>query len=266
MIPKRIHYVWVGDAPKPPQILACIESWRRFCPDWDIREWGNEFVQTVENRYVREAFAHRKWAFVSDWVRLYALVKHGGFYLDTDMEMKKPFDVFLNEKFVISWERMNGRTNFNCGVIGCEPGNVVAAGLLSLYDDLPFVMADGEFDQTPNTVRFLGHFASIWNVRPSDGMDTVRFGDGGVVFPCTHFLPEDGYTHHLYRASWLDPWLRKVWLKVGRYKLVRFKRRKEASVPDFTLQDGERRLFSLPLGERKRVVLLKCMGGAVDGE
>ena len=259
MIPKTIHYVWVGDAPKPRQVLDCVESWRRFCPGWEIREWGNDFVSTVDNRYVREAFSHRKWAFVADWVRLYALVHHGGFYLDTDMEMEKPFDDFLGEKFVISWERMNGRTNFNCGVIGCEPGNEVATGLLALYDDLPFVKPDGELDQTPNTVRFLAHFESVWKVHPSaDGMDTVRFGDGGIVYPWTYFLPGGGYTRHLYEASWLDPWLRKVWLKAGKYKLVRFKRRKEvsASAP-VTLMDGERRVASLPIGRRKRVVLVR---------
>ena len=175
------------------------------------------------------------------------------------MEMEKPFDDFLGEKFVISWERMNGRTNFNCGVIGCEPGNEVATGLLALYDDLPFVKPDGELDQTPNTVRFLAHFESVWKVHPSaDGMDTVRFGDGGIVYPWTYFLPGGGYTRHLYEASWLDPWLRKVWLKAGKYKLVRFKRRKEvsASAP-VTLMDGERRVASLPIGRRKRVVLVR---------
>ena len=263
MIPKIIHYVWVGGAPKPPDVVACIESWRRMCPGWEIREWGDDFAKTVDNRYAREALAHRKWAFAADWIRLYALERFGGFYLDTDMEMERPFDGFLNERFVISWERMNGRTNFNCGVIGCDPGNEVAAGLLGLYDGLPFVKADGEFDQTPNTVRFIDYFASAWNVRPSeDGMDIVRFGDGGVVFPWTYFLPGGGYTRHLYNASWLDAWLRKVWLKVGPYKLVRFKRRREVTDADFVLQNGERRVFSLPFGSRKRIVLLKRMEGS----
>ena len=63
MIPKILHYVWVGGAPKPPQVLACIESWRRLCPGWEIREWGDDFAATVTCRYVREALAHRKWAF-----------------------------------------------------------------------------------------------------------------------------------------------------------------------------------------------------------
>ena len=265
MIPRILHYVWVGDSPKPQHVLDCIASWRRLCPGWEIREWGGDFAKTVENRYVREALEHRKWAFAADWIRLYALVKCGGFYLDTDMEMEKPFDVFLDEKFGISWDRMNGRTNFHCGVIGCEPGNEVAAGLLAMYDNLPFVKDDGELDQTPNPVRFIDHIAAVWNVRPSDWTDTVRFGDGGVVFPWTYFLPGGGYTRHLYDASWLDPWVRKMWLKVGPFKILRFKRRKESSAPDFTLQAGERLLFSLPIGNRKRVALARSVGGAADG-
>ena len=262
MIPKTIHYVWVGDAPKPRHVLDCIESWRRLCPGWEIREWGNDFAATVGNRYAREALAHRKWAFASDWIRLHALAEFGGFYLDTDMEMRKPFDGFLGERFVISWERMNGRTNLNCGVIGSEPGGEVVKGMLEVYDGLRFVREDGELDQTPNTVRLLGYFESRWGVRPGDGTDTVRFGDGGVVFPCTHFLPEDGYTFHRYAATWLDAWLRKVWFRAGPYKLVRFKRRKEAAADaPVALQDGERRILSLPLGSRKRVELVRTEAG-----
>ena len=262
MIPKIIHYVWVGDSPKPPEVLACIESWRRLCPGWDIREWGNDSAAGAGGRYVREAISHRKWAFASDWIRLYALERFGGFYLDTDMEMRKPFDEFLKERFVISWERMNGRTNLNCGVIGSEAGGEVVRSLLAVYEDLPFVMDDGELDLTPNTVRLLKTFADRWGVHPSfDGSDTVRFADGCVIFPCTHFLPEGGYTYHHYAATWLDAWLRKVWLKMGPYKLVRFKRRLEATEPDFMLQNGERKLFSLPLGARKRIALLKRTEG-----
>ncbi len=265
MIPKIIHYVWVGDGPKPPDVLACIESWRRFCPGWEIREWGNDFAKTVECRYVKEALAHRKWAFASDWIRLHALERFGGFYLDTDMEMRKPFDGFLKERFLISWERMNGRTNLNCGVIGSEANGDVVRSLMTAYENIAFVKDDGELDVTPNTVRLLDMFAERWDVRPSDGYDTVRFADGCVVFPCTYFLPEDGYTFHHYAATWLDAWLRKVWLKVGPYKLVRFKRRLEATDACFSLQKGERMMFSFPVGSRKRVALLKRVKGGIDG-
>jgi hypothetical protein len=144
-------------------------------------------------------------------------------------------------------------------VIGCDPGNEVAKGLLSLYDGLPFVKPGGELDQTPITVRFIAHFESAWKVSPSkDGMDVVRFGDGGVVYPWTYFLPGGGYTRHLYNASWLDPWLRKAWFRAGPYKLVRFKRRKEvpASEP-VALLPGERCVASFPIGSRKCIALIR---------
>jgi len=258
MIPKIIHLIWVGGAPKPKFVLDCIESWRRHSPDWEIMEWGDRDVEACANRYVKEAYARKKWAFVSDWLRLHALERFGGFYFDTDMEMKKPFDCFLGERFVISWERMNGRTNFNCGVIGAEKGSETVRGLIGLYDGISFVKDDGELDQTPNTERFLGFFKSRWGIAPGYGTETVRFADGCVIYPWTHFLPKDGYTTHHYAGSWLDPWFRKVWLRAGKIKLVRFKRRK--GVPEsapLEFMDGERPIFSLPLGPRKRVALVK---------
>lgn len=261
MIPKIIHFVWVGGAPKPPEVLACIESWRRNCPGWEIREWGDDFACASGNRYVAEAFKHGKWAFVSDWIRLAVLVRYGGFYLDTDVEVNRSFDPLCDERFVIGWERQNGKTIFGSGIIGSAVDGEVAKGLLSLYDDLQFVRSDGELDQTPNTVRYVDYFDRAWNVRPSDGDDTVRFGDGGVVLPCSAFVSREGFAIHHFSATWLDAWLRKVWVRLGPYKLVRFKRRKEVADCAIRLLDGERRILSLPIGARKRIVLVKGVDG-----
>jgi hypothetical protein len=262
MIPKTIHYVWVGDAQKPPDVLACIESWRCKCPGWEIREWGNDFVRMSGNRYALEAFARRKWAFVSDWVRLAVLARHGGFYLDTDVEVNRPFDSLCSENFVAGWERQNGNTLVGSGVIGSVAGGEVVRSLLAMYDDLAFVLPNGELDQTPNTVRFLDYFTSKWNLRPGDGNAEVRFGVGGVILPCSAFVSHDGYALHHFSATWLDAWLRKVWFKAGSYKLVRFKRRREAPDVEISLLDGEREVFSFPLGERKRVLLLESSHGS----
>ncbi|MDE9567382.1 glycosyltransferase, partial [Xenorhabdus bovienii] len=73
MIPKKIHYVWVGDKPKTKFVLVCIDTWKKFLPDYEIIEWNNENVKNIKNNYMEEAFINKKWAFVSDYIRLYAL-------------------------------------------------------------------------------------------------------------------------------------------------------------------------------------------------
>ncbi|EKT54174.1 glycosyltransferase family 32 protein [Providencia burhodogranariea] len=95
MIPKIIHYIWVGDNQKPQFVLDCIATWKKYLPDYEIMEWGNECLKIIDNAYAHEAYENKKWAFVSDYIRLYALYKHGGIYLDTDVEVTKNFDDFL---------------------------------------------------------------------------------------------------------------------------------------------------------------------------
>lgn len=104
MIPKKIHYVWVGDKPKPELVLKCIASWKKHLPDYEIIEWGNDFLNTINNKYVQEATLAKKWAFVSDYIRLYALYHQGGIYLDTDVIVKANLDQFLTHDFFTSYE------------------------------------------------------------------------------------------------------------------------------------------------------------------
>lgn len=257
MTPKIIHFVWLGGAPKPPVVEHCIASWRRFCPDWEIREWGDDFALKVGNRYVKEAYAHRKWAFVADWLRLYVLHEHGGVYLDTDMELMKPIDRFLENNLTMGLVNRDGRVLFNGGFIGCRPGEAVVGGFLHEYDDVPFVKADGELDQTPNTVRMVDYFARKWGVSPKSWDETVDMGDGRWIYPADWFLSREGYSFHHYCASWLDEWVRKVWVSAGPYKLVRFKRRLGAKSAAPAFLPGERPVFGVPLGGRKRVVLIR---------
>lgn len=88
MIPKTIHYVWVGPNEKTSEVKNCIASWRKSCPDYKIVEWNDEVLSSINNRYLHEAYKAGKWAFVSDVLRLYALLS-GGIYCDTDVEIKK---------------------------------------------------------------------------------------------------------------------------------------------------------------------------------
>ncbi|RYG45800.1 MAG: glycosyl transferase, partial [Chitinophagaceae bacterium] len=96
MIPKIIHYVWFGGNPLPPLAVKCIDSWKKFLPEYEVREWNETNFPIAEFRFAKEALKSRKFAFVSDVVRLWALKEFGGVYMDTDVEVLKPLDAFLH--------------------------------------------------------------------------------------------------------------------------------------------------------------------------
>ena len=101
MIPKVIHYCWFGGNTKPASVLKCIESWKKYCPDYEIREWNEENFPVGDNLYCKQAYEAKKWAFATDYARLVIVYNNGGIYLDTDVEVIKPLDDLLNHKFFI---------------------------------------------------------------------------------------------------------------------------------------------------------------------
>ncbi|RQP08441.1 MAG: glycosyl transferase [Chryseobacterium sp.] len=104
MIPKIIHYCWFGGHAKTELAKFCIESWKKVQPDFEIKEWNEDNSDLTGNAYVREAFEEGKWAFVSDYVRSKVMHDHGGFYMDTDMELKMPLNDFLDEEAICAFE------------------------------------------------------------------------------------------------------------------------------------------------------------------
>ena len=101
MIPKTIHYCWFGRNKKSPLIEMCIDSWKKYCPNYGIKEWNEDNFDINQCQFVKEAYATKKWAFVSDYARLYILKEHGGIYMDTDVEVIKPLDRFLVHSCVL---------------------------------------------------------------------------------------------------------------------------------------------------------------------
>ena len=95
MIPKIIHYVWVGGKPLTPLAEKCIASWKKYCPDYEIKRWDEKTFDVNQNKYCKQAYECKKWAFASDFVRLYVLYNEGGIYLDSDIEVLKNFDDLL---------------------------------------------------------------------------------------------------------------------------------------------------------------------------
>ncbi|CDG84605.1 glycosyltransferase family 32 protein [Janthinobacterium agaricidamnosum] len=104
MIPKKIHYCWFGGNPLSVLNQRCIDSWKKYCPEYELVLW-NESNSDIDNEYCRQAIRQKKWAFVSDWVRFDVLHKHGGIYLDTDIELIRGFDGLLpQERLYGAWE------------------------------------------------------------------------------------------------------------------------------------------------------------------
>ena len=254
MIPKIIHYVWVGNAPKSDLILKCIESWKKYCPDYEIKEWGNDDVAKINNAYVQEAFKCKKWAFVSDYLRLYALEKFGGFYFDSDLEATQNIDKFRKHKFVTGYEFYANQYFPFTAFMGAEKGSIIISDLLAQYDNLHFMNADGTYNQMTNTVRVSKYFGDKYNVLPPyDGTQTTKLNNDGIIYPshffCTPVFNKPNYTIHLFNGSWLDGWDRKIKLQIGKFKIIRFKHiRHTKTIPVY---DSEKILFKIYVSFKK---------------
>ena len=123
MIPKVIHYCWFGGNELPELAMKCIDSWKKFCPDYEIKQWNEKNYDLDSSRYIKEAYKNKKWAFVSDYARLDIIYNNGGIYLDTDVELIGKLDEFLDEKCFLAAER---EEYVNTGLgFGAEKGNVV---------------------------------------------------------------------------------------------------------------------------------------------
>ncbi len=151
-IPKIIHYCWFGKNKKSKLIEKCIKSWKKYCPDYKIVEWNEDNFDINCNKYVKQAYDNKKWAFVTDYVRLYAVYNEGGIYLDTDVELIKTLDHLLKYDAFLSCEN---DTNINTGVGfgGCRHNHMIEL-LLKSYDNISFINSETKkMDLTPCTKR-----------------------------------------------------------------------------------------------------------------
>lgn len=208
MIPKIIHYCWFGGNEKSALIKRCIESWQRFCPDYEIKEWGeNTFDLASAPVYVREAYEAKKWAFVTDYVRLWAMHEYGGVYMDTDVEIVRPIDEFLCHRGFTGFE---DDVHMVTGIMAAEKELPLMKSLLSYYDTRHFVLEDGSFDMTTNTVSITNALKSMGFV-PNGHM---QVNDGFAIYPSDFFCPLDDATGKLSKTKNTAAihWFNKSWL------------------------------------------------------
>ncbi|MDO4487912.1 MAG: glycosyltransferase [Eubacteriales bacterium] len=216
-IPKIIHYVWFGENEPGEMEKKCIESWKRICPDYEIKRWDESSYDFSGNRYAREAYEKKKYAFVSDYVRLDVLYKYGGIYLDTDVELIKKPDSLLEHDGFISLEHgapsPYGRlilANSGSG-IGAIPGCEMIGRMLRQYEKIPFIKESGELDLTACTERQ----TELLKKYGFNGRDEMQSVGDFVILPSEYFSPLDYMTGrlkktdntigiHLYNGSWTN--------------------------------------------------------------
>ena len=147
MIPKVIHYCWFGRGEKPALALKCIESWKKHLPDYEIKEWNEDNFDVNIIPYTKEAYQAKKYAFVSDYARIWILHKYGGIYFDTDVEVIKPMDDILQNGAFMGCEIDGGNNQIaiNPGLaIVASPNNPIYDDILNVYSNLNFYKNDGQ--------------------------------------------------------------------------------------------------------------------------
>lgn len=194
MIPKKIHYCWYGGKELPELALHCIESWKKYCPDYEIIRWDETNTDLNENDYIREAYEAKKWAFITDYVRLKALHTYGGVYMDTDVELVAPIDGFLKYGAFSGFEN---NTQIPTGIMAASEGHPFFGELLSYYDGRHFVKDDGSFDCTTN-VQTITDIALRNGFRPDNTFQEVC---GMAFFPRDYFCPKDHSTGIINRTE-----------------------------------------------------------------
>ena len=208
MIPKTIHYCWFGRGQKSPSVMKCIDSWKQCCPDYEIKEWNEDNLDINCCQFVKEAYATKKWAFVSDYVRLYVLKEHGGIYMDTDVEVIKPLDVFLSHSAFACFE---DDVNIASALIGAETENPWISYLLTYYDNRRFIRLHGKCDMTANVEIITRMTAEKYDFKPDN---TYQELEDVVLYPKEYFCPkefatkeikatENTYAIHHFYGSWL---------------------------------------------------------------
>lgn len=209
MIPKIIHYCWFGHTEIPQLAKDCIASWHKYMPDWEFRLWNEEAFDVYGADYTKEAYEAGKYAFVSDYVRLVALEREGGLYLDVDFEVYKPFDDLLGFQAFAGFEGSK-RQPVMMGVCASEAHGKWVTEMLNAYGNRHFINPDGSFDLTTN-VQFITSIMASKGFR-QDGTEQDYMDLH--VFPVDYFSPrqttgeyfrtDNTYCEHKGLDSWGD--------------------------------------------------------------
>ena len=256
-IPKIIHYVWLGNNPKSQTVKSCIDSWKKYCPDYQIKEWNEESIKGIDCAFLAEALSTKHWAFASDYIRLYALYHEGGFYFDTDLEITAPIDQFLDHRFICSFEKENYPST---AFLGAVQNDSLIKALLSYYESRHFII-NGKPDTIANPHVF---FHTIRKTHPElkrikDASQQLDLGDGHIIYPDNYFVRKvDGKSNfaiHHFEASWKPPKDTTIFetiLKMGPLEIIKSHSRSKAVFPP-KLDPALRSILAFTYKKRRRI-------------
>ncbi|PDZ03257.1 glycosyl transferase [Bacillus cereus] len=207
-IPRKIHYCWFGGKEKPSLVEKCINSWKKHLPEFEIIEWNERNFDVSCNIYTREAYEKRKYAFVSDYVRVHVLYYYGGIYLDTDVEVFKSFEDLLHHHSFWGFEQAN---YIATSTIGASKGNQLIKVFLDSYTDKKFIKQDGTYNDLTN-VAIVTEILQNLELKLNGEYQEIK--GTGVFYPQTYFSPydyincrkfitKDTYAMHYFYKSWL---------------------------------------------------------------
>ncbi len=209
MIPKKIHYVWVGGNPKGKDIQKCMKSWTKHLKGYEIIEWNEQNFDIDSHPFLKKAYAAKKWAFVSDYIRAYVIYNEGGIYLDTDVILLDNFDSFLSHRAFVGFE--NESSPFTA-VFGAEPKHPFVKKMLDYYDNINMDFSFGD----NNTISVSNILINEYKCKVNN--EYQELNDGLIVYPdgilCNP--SKDSVSIHVFTGSWLT---NKKSLK---YKIVKF--------------------------------------------
>lgn len=234
MIPKIIHYCWFGENDLPLAASKCIDSWKKYCPDYTIKRWDESNFNIDENIFIKEAYQEKKYAFVSDYARFKILQLEGGIYLDTDVELIRNLDDLLDDNIFMGFEKVNNEiTGVAPGlIIGAIPNNNFFDEIIKLYQTMHFM--DNENKIIAHSVVF--YTTELLKKKGLELYDKEQTIDKIHIYPSSYFCPKDyetgkvqikknTYSIHHYDSSWWSPkslYLKKLTEKygIGRARLI----------------------------------------------
>jgi hypothetical protein len=151
VIPKIIHYFWVGGAPIPQEFQNYIETWKKYCPDYEIVRWDESNYDFSKNRYMMQAYKAKKWGFVPDYARLDVIYQYGGIYLDTDVELIRPLDPLLYQDGFAGFSP-DGYVSLGLG-FGGRKGLSILKEMCDEYDDMEFIDFTTKAEQCEKNIQ-----------------------------------------------------------------------------------------------------------------